>query len=51
MGGELSLRKGADGSDYEFYQTPDCREALIEAAHSLVDRYDPKVSYGDGRIG
>lgn len=49
MAGELSPRKGADGSDYEFYQTPDCREALIEAADSLVDRYDPKVSYTSRR--
>lgn len=31
------------GRDYQFYQTPDARQALIEAADSLIDRTDPKV--------
>lgn len=31
------------GREFEFYGTDDARHALIEAAESLVDRYDGKV--------
>lgn len=31
--------------DLEFTGSEEGREVLIEAAESLVDRYDPKVSY------